>query len=71
MKRKPKKVRMSALGWWSHPFCYSGCMVGDKNCGTYRIPSIFSSNVERDVFVDAELGWCIQEQLWAQEKELA
>lgn len=60
-----------AVGWWAHPFCYTSCLANDKNCGTYRVPSIFKSNIERGVFVDAREGWCVEEQLWAIEKGLS
>jgi len=63
------KVNRDALGWWAHPFCYTKC--ADKNCGTYRLPSIFCAGIWLPVFVDALEGWAMQEQLWAIEKGLA
>lgn len=65
-----KEEPLGAVGWWVHPFCNLVCLWGDKNCGEYKVPSIFKSNVERGVFVDAINGWCIEEQLWAIEKGL-
>ena len=66
-----RKQEGGAVGWWVHPFCYGSCLGDDPNCGTYRVPSIFKSRVERGVFVDAHEGWCIEEQLWAIDKGLS